>query len=958
MFKKRKIASAVSRSESSELNMDISRRRFLINSSMVSAASMIPLSGQAAAFVGQATPTAATSLSLENLINILPYAYQSNFNNERVNFGKLADEAQYIANRMLTEIMKAEMYNHYSVIHEFNGKLDPDWAIYNQAGVSSVHSQFQSLITEVAPIYVSQILQEEYAATDDINNYSPQDRRALNAWDMIKANAQYNTTKSTHAFNELMSKLYSLAIDHAQEPFSTYLPGSSLKAYKDSNYNYHWGKQLFNYYNSEAAIQAVVEDNKISNSTDDTLHVAEKFAKVQAIFSKLRCLAYTDASITEEQIDDLEGKYFGALILGLAQSIKIGAKSEPYSLRNNRKVHIDTMNELLKPESATRTFWERFVNEYGNGSVEIAHTMIYNQASSADTMGALGPNFISRLKSQYPMFNEVGSSGRARVMGAVHGEAALYQFLLGIALGHFIYTTVEEGSDEVNIPELISFSSAVVDAGKGVLYLVLVTQIRNYFLGELAGVAQTGGPLGNAAKFYLNFARNYKSVQKVETKIITQIFMKSKIASIAERVSLVFGVAALGVAAYSLADAIINGDIAGIVFETVNTLIGLGGVMFGALALAGMSMAGPIAVALAVVGGIVAIVQWLWEMFGPKHIPPSPIQNYTNKVVKPNGFYYPSAGYFLAAKTNSDGRGQLFQFHVNELLWENGGHSMVTLDDSISDAGAVCSHGSYVYIYDDHATNGIPQVLPASLTSSPQNLYDDWTHYKSDLIRSVKCVAVHDDYAYGLCRLTDYSEGMYRWLAGQRPPTESDRMYITASDHPATDKIQWICSTGSKVWAVSKTRLYEITGNSITQKAQFRSNEEEKNIVEVNVCTDNETLYITTSSRAVDYNNDPDFAIMTAIVTNQTNEQGGLYQREMFSSQAPLRMTTVAHTVDTSRTEFISMTDERTQRQGALLKAQPKDLDKSLDFITGVTFPNSDGGWNGCKLLSNVTMRS
>ncbi|MGI0120426.1 DUF5336 domain-containing protein, partial [Zooshikella sp. RANM57] len=641
MFRKTRISSFINAPSD---NTDESRRRFLINSSVVSAATMLPLSSHATTFIDQNTDTStvSSSLTLENLVNILPYAYQSNFNNERINLGKLSDEAQYIANRMLTEIMKMEMYNRYSVIHEFNGKLDPDWNIYNINGVSTVHSQYQSLVTELAPIYVSQILQEEYAATDDINNYTPDDRKALNSWDMIKANAKYNTAKSTHDFNELMSQLYNLAIDHAEEPFSTYLPGSALKAYKDSNSSYHWGEQLYNHYNSEETIQAVIDDNKISDSSDDKLHVAEKFAKVQSISSKLRCLAYTDSRLSIEQVDDLEGKYFGALILGMAQSIKIGAKSETHSLRNNRKIHIDTMNELLKPESATREFWQRFINEYGDGSVEIAHTLIFDQASSADTMGAVGPNFIARLKSQYPMFNEQGLSAERSAMGTVHGEAALFQFLLGIALGHFIYTTVEDENPNVNIPELISFSSAVVDAGKGILYLVLVTQIKNYFLGQLEGIADVGGPLSKAARFYLNFARNYKGVQRAETKIITQIFMKSKIASIAERVSLVFGVAALGVAAYSLADAIINGDIAGIVFETINTLIGLGGVAFGVLALAGMSMAGPIALALAIVGGIVAIVQWLWEIFGPKHIPPSPLQNYTNQVVKPNGFFYQS----------------------------------------------------------------------------------------------------------------------------------------------------------------------------------------------------------------------------------------------------------------------------------------------------------------------------
>ncbi|KAI6654660.1 hypothetical protein LOD99_1054 [Oopsacas minuta] len=877
-------------------------------------------------------------LTLENLDKIFTYTTTSEFNNERINFDVLSDETQYIANRFFTEIMKKDLCDHYSVTSEFNGYLDPILDIYNVPGVETIHNKYGQLASKIAPLYVSKLIQQQYEKTDDINNFSPDDRRAFNSWDMIKANSDYGTTEHSKEFKSMMAELYNLAIDYTETVYGgDYLAGSCLKAYKDNNGILHWGKQLYDHYCDVIRVQNILDENTINNQ-DNKYDVAEKLAQVQNIFSKLRCLSFTDDSISDEEINDLEGQYFGVLILGMAYSIKIGNRNDENSLRNNRKLHIDTMNELLKEGSIVKEFWENFIETYGNGSVEIAHEMI-SESNSTDSMAATGSEFINRLKDDYLIFNSRGLAG----------ETALFQFLLGIALGHFIFSTFEDQNNAINISEAIGLSSAITDAGKGILYLVLVTKIKKYFLGKLSGVADSGSPFARAAKFYLNFLRGFKLTKNAETKIITSIFMKSKIAAVVERVSLVFGVVALGVAAYNFAEAIMEGNLDVIIFEAFNTLIALSGVIVGVLALAGVAWAGPVGLAIAIIGAIVAIAQWLYEILNPEPPPLSPIQKYTRDVVQDNGFQFSSNRYFISTRKGNHSAGNLFQAHVNELLWEEGAHNTIALVDYIAYDSAVCDYRDKLCIYDYHATKNNPQYVNLDLSGPIRDLYVDWIHRVSDKITSIQCVVISNDYAYGLCAQEDYQKDMYRWLAGKDPPTHYDKLKL--EEH----HIEWVCKVENRVFALSFHKIYEIIDTKSVEILEFL--DKEANVSRLSACVTENFIYISMKIRAEDHGSEVYSSMIEITVTDSS-----LYSRNVFThatriSDNTYRQSTVVYTEEQKRKVFITYHHDKIQRQGILIKDRVAKIDKSIDLVDGVTFPESDGSWNDSYILCNVRVQ-
>ena len=87
-----------------------------------------------------------------------------------------------------------------------------------------------------------------------------------------------------------------------------------------------------------------------------------------------------------------------------------------------------------------------------------------------------------------------------------------------------------------------------------------------------------------------------------------------------------------------LANAIKTGDVPNIVFESLNAFFALGTVVLIGLELFSFAWAGPVGLAIAVVGAIVALVQVIYNLIHPPAPPPDPVEQFIDGPLKQAGF--------------------------------------------------------------------------------------------------------------------------------------------------------------------------------------------------------------------------------------------------------------------------------------------------------------------------------
>ncbi len=135
------------------------------------------------------------------------------------------------------------------------------------------------------------------------------------------------------------------------------------------------------------------------------------------------------------------------------------------------------------------------------------------------------------------------------------------------------------------------------------------------FAGDLATWFQEGGkvvPVGKAGKAFV------------------AIFGESSAEFMARRLGPAMAVAGLVLSAFVLYDAIKSGDVRTIIFEALNTFFALASVVLIGLELLSVAWAGPVGLAVAAIGVIVLLVQFIWNMIDPPKPPPDPITEFVN----------------------------------------------------------------------------------------------------------------------------------------------------------------------------------------------------------------------------------------------------------------------------------------------------------------------------------------
>jgi hypothetical protein len=117
-----------------------------------------------------------------------------------------------------------------------------------------------------------------------------------------------------------------------------------------------------------------------------------------------------------------------------------------------------------------------------------------------------------------------------------------------------------------------------------------------------------------------------------------KVFGKNSAEFFAKRLGPALALLGLAISAWMLANAIKTGDVPNIVFESLNVFFALGSVVLIGLKLFSVAWAGPVGLAIAVVGAIVALVQVIYNLIHPPAPPPDPVEQFIDGPLKQAGF--------------------------------------------------------------------------------------------------------------------------------------------------------------------------------------------------------------------------------------------------------------------------------------------------------------------------------
>jgi hypothetical protein len=113
-------------------------------------------------------------------------------------------------------------------------------------------------------------------------------------------------------------------------------------------------------------------------------------------------------------------------------------------------------------------------------------------------------------------------------------------------------------------------------------------------------------------------------------KTFVAIFGENSTEFLAKRMGPALAVVGLVLTSIQLYEAIKSGNVRSIIFESLNTFFALASVVLIGLELLSVAWAGPVGLAVAAIGLIVVLVQFIWNMIDPPKPPPDPITEFVN----------------------------------------------------------------------------------------------------------------------------------------------------------------------------------------------------------------------------------------------------------------------------------------------------------------------------------------
>lgn len=213
-------------------------------------------------------------------------------------------------------------------------------------------------------------------------------------------------------------------------------------------------------------------------------------------------------------------------------------------------------------------------------------------------------------------------------VGVQKAVGALKSLCYFAAAGYLIYTIASQSGQKVTVKQV------VVDCNLGIVALAAgLKAVQNIFtLG--VGSKISNWARGDAfASFAKNIAQWFKEDGAINAsskfgKAMTAIFGEDIGKFFGRRLGPVLAVFGIIMSAWALVDAIMSGAVANIVFEALNTVMAFAVTIALGFEMASFAWAGPVGIAIAVVGLIIAVTQLIYTLVNPPKPPKDTIERF------------------------------------------------------------------------------------------------------------------------------------------------------------------------------------------------------------------------------------------------------------------------------------------------------------------------------------------
>ncbi|QTD96115.1 hypothetical protein [Streptomyces cyanogenus] len=235
--------------------------------------------------------------------------------------------------------------------------------------------------------------------------------------------------------------------------------------------------------------------------------------------------------------------------------------------------------------------------------------------------------------AQYEAWSDLTTKGKV--------GGLLSMMFYGATAGYLIYTIAQD-SKSPQTPKQIT-----TEVNLGVLAMAIlvkgIEKMMSLGVGRFLENFSLGGHGGAFRTFAGDLATWFKEGGKIVPegpvgKAFVAIFGENSAEFMTRRIGPAMAVCGLVLSAFMLYDAIQSGDIRNVVFEALNAFVGLLTVALIGFELMSFAWAGPAGLALAVVGIIITLVQFIWNLIDPPQPAPDPITEFVDGPMVAKGF--------------------------------------------------------------------------------------------------------------------------------------------------------------------------------------------------------------------------------------------------------------------------------------------------------------------------------
>lgn len=219
--------------------------------------------------------------------------------------------------------------------------------------------------------------------------------------------------------------------------------------------------------------------------------------------------------------------------------------------------------------------------------------------------------------------------------GKTNFKAVLGSIAYGAAAGFFLFNLIssaEEDQTPERIVSEINLGLASLGAIIGATEKLMTTSLGNWFAREAA-------PGANRITVWVKQIGKWFTKEGTEVSgPIKAIFTRSAEEFLAKRLGPALALFGIAIAAWSLADDIMKGDVQNIVFDSLNTAFALADAVVIGVELFTAAATFPIGIAIAVVGLLVGLIQFLVNLFNPPPPQPDPVKDFVDGPLASAGY--------------------------------------------------------------------------------------------------------------------------------------------------------------------------------------------------------------------------------------------------------------------------------------------------------------------------------